>query len=56
MATASLITLAEMVAYRATAHRRQEREQQELVQRQEVALGLDAVPPPASKHNLVLSA
>jgi predicted nucleotidyltransferase len=34
MAIASIITPAEMAAYRATARRRQEREQQELVQRQ----------------------
>ena len=34
MTTASIITPAEMAAYRATARRRQEREQQDLVQRQ----------------------
>ena len=34
MTTASIITPAEMAAYRATARRRQEREQQELVRRQ----------------------
>jgi predicted nucleotidyltransferase len=34
MTTASIITPAEMAAYRATARRRQAREQQELVQRQ----------------------
>jgi predicted nucleotidyltransferase len=34
MITASIITPAEMAAYRATACRRQEREQQDLVQRQ----------------------
>ena len=37
MAIASIITSAAMAAYRATARRRQEREQQELVQRQERA-------------------
>ena|SRR5215471_6135699 len=37
MTTASTITPAEMAAYRATARRRREREQQELVQRQERA-------------------
>jgi predicted nucleotidyltransferase len=37
MATASIITPTEMAAYRATARRRQEREQQDLVQRQERA-------------------
>lgn len=34
MATAAIITPAEMAVYRATARRRQEREQQELVERQ----------------------
>jgi uncharacterized protein len=37
MATASIITSAEMAAYRATARHQQEREQQELVWRQERA-------------------